>query len=685
MVAQKIGGVQGSGNTGLVSGDFDILGKLDDTNADVLILGPTNGASNGSGATGYKVVIEGDASTGLSGSVAYANVVTGPVVTFNGFELFSFIDLPAVGATNNDVVDATAVTSDLTLDTGIGDDNVRFGGGNDTFVIGKGVFGADVVDGGAGHDTLDLSALSGAARKPLTFHGTNLFQTNAYVVERTDAPANKVTFTAFEAIRSGGGDDVFTAGYAAQTLKTVDLGAGDDTFGWLAFNGSALDIDAGRGTDTVKIGGNSGSGRTGLIDGTVAGGMGVDTLMLGVTNGHSGATGFKVVIEDDATSTMGFSGSVRYTDGAQVVGGPGVTFTGFEAFTFDRGVPASNGDHVDATRATRALSLDTAAGDDIVAFGGGNDTFVIGSRTFGADVADGGAGHDTLDMSALSGAGRSNFTFTGVNFSRTTDSVVTRDDSAGNSVTFSNFEAIKAGGGIDTFNGGYADEALQRIDMGDGDDLFAWNTRDGDRLDIGAGRGNDTVEIGGTPGAGGTGLIDGTVDGGEGKDTLYVRYNNTDGATGNGFKVMFTGDNAGTVTYRGDTSGPATDFNSFESIVFGGFNRRNYLDDVVDASASKAGLTINTAAGKDTIIVGAGNDLLTGGKDADLFVFVGVFGKDVITDFNVAEDMIALDTAVTGVSTSNGDTIINTAMGQITLNDVTGLDIGSILNTDHFA
>jgi len=52
MIVQTIGDVQGSGGTGLENAIFDILGASGDTGTDVLDLGVTNGASNGSGATG---------------------------------------------------------------------------------------------------------------------------------------------------------------------------------------------------------------------------------------------------------------------------------------------------------------------------------------------------------------------------------------------------------------------------------------------------------------------------------------------------------------------------------------------------------------------------------------------------------------------------------------------------------
>jgi len=217
--------------------------------------------------------------------------------------------------------------------------------------------------------------------------------------------------------------------------------------------------------------------------------------------------------------------------------------------------------------------------------------------------------------------------------------------------------------------------------------MFAWATKENDQLDINAGGGADTVAIGGSQGAGGTGLIDGTVDGGDGWDTLRIRYNNTDGDTGEGFKVTFTGDTDGEVTYRDNPNGPTTTFKSFENIVFDGFKFRHDLDDVVDASASTATLTIDTSMGDDTIIVGGGKQTLTGGLGADTFAFKGQFGKDTITDFNADHgDRIALEngTDIRMAYTSGSDTVISTTKGWIILEDVTGIDmdnVGTIIDT----
>ena len=51
---------------------------------------------------------------------------------------------------------------------------------------------------------------------------------------------------------------------------------------------------------------------------------------------------------------------------------------------------------------------------------------------------------------------------------------------------------------------------------------------------------------------------------------------------------------------------------------------------------------LNGRGGEDTLIGGAGRDTLTGGKGKDDFVFVGNFGRDVVTDFTVGRDDLDL-------------------------------------------
>ncbi|PCH75573.1 MAG: hypothetical protein COC12_00045 [Rhodobacteraceae bacterium] len=95
-------------------------------------------------------------------------------------------------------------------------------------------------------------------------------------------------------------------------------------------------------------------------------------------------------------------------------------------------------------------------------------------------------------------------------------------------------------------------------------------------------------------------------------------------------------------------------------------------------------------AGKDRLIGGAGDDTLKGGAGADVFVFLSRGGKplgdDRILDFTDGSDLIRIAIAGVGYSDltlsaqGNGDTLIDTGFGTITL---TGVDLSAI-GTDDF-
>ena len=61
---------------------------------------------------------------------------------------------------------------------------------------------------------------------------------------------------------------------------------------------------------------------------------------------------------------------------------------------------------------------------------------------------------------------------------------------------------------------------------------------------------------------------------------------------------------------------------------------------VLDGSAGNDTLIAGNGA---TVLVGGPNDILTGNKGADTYVFMGDFGSDKITNYNSAKDLIQLD------------------------------------------
>lgn len=90
--------------------------------------------------------------------------------------------------------------------------------------------------------------------------------------------------------------------------------------------------------------------------------------------------------------------------------------------------------------------------------------------------------------------------------------------------------------------------------------------------------------------------------------------------------------------------------------------------------------TLKGNAGNDILDGGVGNDQLTGGVGTDTFVFGAKSGKDVITDFNVKQDILQIKDVkgfktvkdVLNAATQKGkDVIIDLGDGnKITLKDV---------------
>lgn len=229
-------------------------------------------------------------------------------------------DLTIDGGNDNDTYNAATITGTITLELATGDinrgawvDNVTsiesfiLGSGNDYTKVTTGVFD---VDGGAGSDTLDFSALGAGITFDVNvtnfnYAGADLAQTgfeNAVGTAYDDTFIGNAANNRFE---GGGGDDMFRGsggnneyvGGAAVNFDTVDyLGAGggiivDLEAGTASNNGrGGADILSGIerviGTDyndTIK-------GKAGVTD-TLIGGLGDDTLIAQGDDNVSGGTG----------------------------------------------------------------------------------------------------------------------------------------------------------------------------------------------------------------------------------------------------------------------------------------------------------------------------------------------------------------------------------------------------------
>ncbi len=277
------------------------------------------------------------------------------------------------------------------------------------------------------------------------------------------------------------------------------------------------------------------------------------------------------------------------------------------------------------------------AGDDTLEGDAGNDTLDGGADD---DLLDGGSGDDSIaggsgDDTVLGGSGADNVT-----------------GGTGN-------DSIDGGTDDDTLSGGADDDTLtggsgaDMIDGGSGADSIDGGTEDDSLL---GGSGDDTL-IGG----------DGndTADGGDGEDFLNGGAGDDSLIGGSGKDTLNGGD--------GDDT------------IFGGAD-----NDRIVAGADDD--TIFAGLGDDTIIGGTGNDTMSGQAGADVFIFAGAFGQDVLTDFDAISNAERINLAGVTAITDLADLLANHATqvgGDVVIDDLagntitlTGVTLGDLDATD---
>ncbi|MCQ0988718.1 beta strand repeat-containing protein [Jiella marina] len=487
------------------------------------------------------------------------------------------------------------------IDGGAGNDRIFGGLGRDMLYGGDGddVLGftgtnvndpiVQLVDGGAGVDTLDISDLNLAALTVDLTAGT--------VTAGGLGPDVVASLVSIENVITGDGDDTIIGDDSDNFFKpglgddTVDGGEGNDT---VSYEGSGPDLvidlaagtSTGRGTDTlisienatggggadtifgddganVLIGNNGADtldGRGG--DDTLDGGNGNDTITLGDGNDTAtGGDGNDTFILQD----LGFTSSINGGNGADTL-----DLSGASQAVIYRDDQATLG-----TTVASVSSIETVIGtdfDDIITevgnlndvFAGDGDDLVIFDLSAGSDTVDGGDGIDTLDLNQNTET--ANFTI---------DLAAGTYTTGGSIDTVANFENLISGDGNDTITG---TAGANVIEGRGGNDT------------INAGDGDDTIE-------GGAGAD--TIDGGDGIDTLT--YANSSAAV----RTPLFNSNA---LSGGDAEGDR--ISNIEIIIGSAFG-----DNLESAGASE-------------LHGGDGNDTLTARGNIDLF---GDEGDDILS------------------------------------------------------
>jgi Ca2+-binding RTX toxin-like protein len=373
-----------------------------------------------------------------------------------------------------------------------------------------------VVDGGAGRDVIDTSALTAAQYKEGTLKGGD-----GDDVISGGAQVDHV-------FGDNGNDRVAGGKNPANTVEDHHGGAGNDTLVWN--NGEGTDSDEGdAGSDDVEVNGSTtGNDEFEFAPGATAGHVQFNRVALnGSTTGNFGLD----ISTTEHLTVNGLGGDDRIQGAAGIAplltfatelnGGEGVdTITGSDANDFING-----GEDNDV--------LNGAGGDDIIRGDHGNDTMnggdgddtLIWANGDGSDVTNGDAGLDTTQvdnggandvMTVAPNGNRTRFDRSNAPFSMDMDTEVLAINSfAGNDSLSvapgvggklsivadagSGNDAFTGGDEVDTFLGGLGDDRLEGgtgadlLDGQDGNDaLFA---RDGLAHGVRGGAGTDSAQV----------------------------------------------------------------------------------------------------------------------------------------------------------------------------------------------
>ena len=521
------------------------------------------------------------------------------------------------------------------LDGGDGNDSLAGGDGDDLL---DGGAGADVLDGGAGVDwasyglavedvTVSLetgtTGTGGQAEGDRLINIENLLGGEGDDQLSGDARANRLRgLGGNDTLTGGDGDDLLSGGAGADVL---DGGAGYDD--WAAYSfategvaaslaegmGTAGEADGDRLTNIENLSGSDhGDWLSGDAGANRLRGRGGDDRLTGGDGGDllDGGAGADVLDggAGDDWASYGLSAE-GVTVSLETLTGTGGEAEGDRLIDIENLSGSNHGDQLSGDAGANEFL--GRGGDDRLAGGDGDDLFDGGA---GADVLDGGAGDDW----AVYSLSREGVTVSLV------DGMGTGGEAEGDRLTHienllgsagddqlsgdAGANRLRGLGGNDTLSGGAGNDILMGragadvLDGGDGNDLLTGGAGD-DRL--AGGDGDDLFN-------GGAGAD--MLDGGEGADWASYLLS-TEGVT------VSLADGRGT---GGEADGDR--LTRIENL--GGSDHDDRLSGDVWA---------NRFLGR------GGNDTLTGGAGADVFIFTPNAGSDRITDFDHGTDGLVFD------------------------------------------
>jgi Ca2+-binding RTX toxin-like protein len=590
--------------------------------ADTLI--GSDGANQLSGGGGADTILGRDGLDTISGG-AGIDIMDGgagfDIVLFSG-DLISN-NAPGLRITVNADGSITSVSATETeanlpnfemLSGSAGNDIITGNAGNN--MLGGG-FGSDIIDGGDGIDTVNYQFSPQAAGVALTVDlgaGTSS-ETLPVLVPPPGVPVpppgppvtasdtlinieNVSGSTGIDIIYGNAGDNVLQGFLGDDRLRG---GAGNDTLDGNVFtlfthleNTGPSPLD---GSDTADYATDPNAVNVNLATGVASDGFGDTDTLVSIENVTGSAFGDMLSGDGLANVLEGLAGADTLTGGAgddRLAGGAGIDVVdggeGFDIVDFSADAIAASaaglGISFDGTTVTavNATLAETEVATNVEA--------VIGS--LGDDVVVGGAGDDTF----IAGAGDDQFDGGAGSDTARFGTAVVVDLAAGSvqgvsgSLALANVENVTASANADTVRGSAAANVLIG---GLGDDVLM-------------GRGGADTLIGGTPGVASTDIdtADYSEDGGSVTVNLAL--------------------------------GTAID----------GVGANDTLVAIERVTGSQFADTLIGDGGNNVLTGLGGNDMLTGGAGVDTFVTTAdtggnaAFGNDVVTDFNVAQDIINL-------------------------------------------
>jgi Ca2+-binding RTX toxin-like protein len=560
-------------------------------------------------------------------------------------------------------------SEDDVLIGGDADDQMFGESGNDRFIWNPGD-DTDLMEGGAGIDTVEVNGGGGTEIFTLTANGTRVR------FDRLDPAPFSLDIGTTEKLelRMNGGDDSFSAtgNLAALIQITVDGGAGNDTI--LGSNGADLllggtgndFIDGQQGNDVAFLGAGEDTFQWDPGDGSdvVEGQDGTDKLLFNGSAGNeiftASANGGRVLFTRNLGNIVMDLDDVERID-LNALGGTDTVIVNDLSGTDVVEVNVNLAGTIGGTAGDGAADVviaNATNGDDIIdVVGAGSSVSVLGlaART---NIANSEGANDSLLINALGGDDSITATTLPAGIIK-----LTIDGGAGN-------DTILGSQGADVFLGGdgndfiFGDNGNDLALMGAGDDLFQWDPGDGndtlegqdgsdtmlffgsgasENIDIAANGGrviffrnvanvtmdlNDVETIDFRALGGADNIVIGDLSGTDVTDiSLDLRGPNgggdgaTDSITVNGTQgddVFGVAGDAGGLTVFGLQAGVDIFFSEADDrLTLNGLGG----NDVIDATSLEAGavqLTMNGGLGNDVFLGSEGDDLINGGDGNDV-------------------------------------------------------------------